>query len=113
MPETKPFRLLREEMDRRDPSARPRVEAIKQEMELAELRESLDVTQKELATALEVTQGNVSRIERRDDVYLSTLSNYLAALGGHLEVSAIFPDRTVILTVPAQTGAEEAPRRLD
>lgn len=107
MPKTKPFRLLREEMDRRDPSARARVEAVKREMELAELRESLNVTQKELAAVLDVTQGNVSRIERRDDVYLSTLSSYLAALGGRLEVSAIFPDRTVILTVPALDDAAE------
>lgn len=113
MPKTKPFRHLRGEMDRRDPSARGRVAAIKAEMELAELRASLNVTQQELAATLDVTQGNVSRIERRDDVYLSTLSSYLAALGGRLEVSAIFPDRTIILTVPALGSAVESAERPD
>ncbi|CCF82780.1 hypothetical protein NITHO_1560008 [Nitrolancea hollandica Lb] len=37
-------------------------------------------------------QANVSRTEHHDDLYLSMLSSYVAALGGHLEVTAVFPD---------------------
>jgi hypothetical protein len=37
----------------------------------------------------------VSRIEQEEDVYLSTLARYVAALGGHLEVLAVFPEETV------------------
>ncbi|MBI4261223.1 MAG: XRE family transcriptional regulator [Actinobacteria bacterium] len=45
-----------------------------------------------LAGALGVSQANVSRVEREGDVYLSTLRNYVSALGGKLELRAVFPD---------------------
>jgi hypothetical protein len=45
--------------------------------------------------ALEVSQPNVSRIEQEDHVYLSTLARGVAALGGHLEVPAVFPEETI------------------
>ena len=65
------------------------------ETQLAELRHRRGVSQATIATPLEVSQPNVSRIEREEDVYLSTLARYVAALGGHLEVLAVFPDETV------------------
>ncbi len=65
------------------------------ETQLAELRHRRGVSQATIAAALEVSQPNVSRIEREEDVYLSTLARYVAALGGHLEVLAVFPDETV------------------
>ncbi len=43
------------------------------------------------------TQANVSRIEREEDVYLSTLRKYVQALGGRLELCPGFPDETVSL----------------
>lgn len=49
-------------------------------------------TQVALAAALGMSQGNVSRIEHQDDVFLSTLREHVAALGGTLEVAAVFPD---------------------
>jgi transcriptional regulator with XRE-family HTH domain len=67
------------------------------EMRLAELRQRRGVSQVTVADALAVSQPNVSRIEQEDDVYLSTLARYVAALGGHLEVSAVFPEETVTL----------------
>jgi transcriptional regulator with XRE-family HTH domain len=67
---------------------------------LAELREARGVTQSELAAAMHVTQRNVSRVEHEDDVYLSTLSNYVAALGGRLKLAAEFPDVTITFAVP-------------
>jgi hypothetical protein len=53
-----------------------------------------------LAEALDVSQPNVSRIEHQDDVFLSTLRSYVEALGGRLEVRAVFDDLTVDLEVP-------------
>jgi hypothetical protein len=54
-----------------------------------------------------VSQSNVSRIEQEEDVYLSTLARYIAALGGHLEVLAVFPEETV--TVLREPDPSEAP----
>lgn len=66
-------------------------------LKLAALRSEAGLTQEDVAERLEVTQSNVSRIEHEDDVYLSTLSDYVTALGGHLEVNAVFADHTVKL----------------
>src|SRR5579863_7832735 len=79
------------------------------ETQLAELRHRRGVSQVTIAAALEVSQPNVSRIEQEEDVYLSTLARYVAALGGHLEVLAVFPDETVtVLREPGPTTATPA-----
>lgn len=89
----KPFKKLADQV-LGDPVRRERVHALAQAMRdavaLAELRESRGLTQTELAAALEQTQANVSRVERQRDLYLSTLADYVRALGGELEVNAVF-----------------------
>ncbi len=67
-------------------------------MPLEELRKARQMTQAKLAQSLGVNQGEVSKIEHRTDLYLSTLSAYVEALGGRLEIRAIFPDREVRIT---------------
>lgn len=67
------------------------------ELKLAELRQKRGVSQTAVAEALAVTQPNVWRIEQEDDVYLSTLARYVEALGGRIEVRAVFPDETVTI----------------
>lgn len=67
------------------------------ELRLADVRRRRGMSQAAIADALEVSQPNVSRIEQEDDVYLSTLVRYVTALGGHLEVRAVFGDETVTL----------------
>ncbi len=64
-------------------------------MELAEIRGSLAVTQEELAARLSISQSNVSRLERRRDMLVSTLSEVVEALGGELQLVAAFPDGSV------------------
>jgi len=64
------------------------------ELTLAELRKAFDVSQEELAEILDVKQANVSKIERREDMRLSTLVTYVRAMGGDLEIIARFPNRT-------------------
>lgn len=87
--------------DRSDPVQAERIEAHKRAIEdalrLAEIRERRGVTQRGLAATLGVSQANVSRIEHKEDVYLSTLRRYVEALGGRLEVTAVFPDDQVTL----------------
>jgi transcriptional regulator with XRE-family HTH domain len=94
----KGFDELRKQIDA-DPGRRAKVEEHKTAM-LSELRRKLDLTQAIVADRLDVTQENVSQIERGEaDVRLSTLSRYVEALGGRLEVRAAFPGETVALSV--------------
>lgn len=74
-------------------NARARTRSMAAELTLAELRKAFDVSQEDLAKALDVKQANVSKIERREDMLLSTLAAYVQAMGGHLEIVAHFPDR--------------------
>ena len=74
------------------------------EIALAELRRSFGVTQDQLAKALDVRQAAVSKLEGREDVLLSTLSAYVGALGGTLEVVARFGDQAIRLDPHAATA---------
>ena len=67
-------------------------------MPLDELRRARQMTQAKLAESLGVNQGEVSKIEHRTDLYLSTLAEYVEALGGKLEIRAVFSDREVRIT---------------
>jgi DNA-binding XRE family transcriptional regulator len=64
-----------------------------EELSLSAIREARRHSQIELAGKLGVQQPAVSKIERQTDLYLSTLSSYIAAVGGELEIIARFPDR--------------------
>ena len=90
------FALLRQPMSparRRHNQAA--VDAALAAMPLAELRRARDLTQAALAEILDTTQPEVSKIERRTDVYVSTLRRYVEAMGGALEIVARFPDGEV------------------
>lgn len=94
----KSYRELRERV-RSDPERRKRIEGISEAYDvllgLAALREGRGFTQARLASEMGVSQPNVSKIEGKEDLQLSTICNYVAALGGHLEMKAVFPDSTV------------------
>ena len=64
---------------------------------LTDLRTQRGVSQEELARAWETSQPNVSKIERQDDLLISTVRRYVESLGGRLELRAVFPDQTVQL----------------
>jgi DNA-binding XRE family transcriptional regulator len=97
---TRPFREFAADVVA-TPEGRARVDEYKRvitdALALAALRAVRGVSQRQVAGALGVSQANVSRIEHEEDVYLSTLRRYVAALGGELEVSAVFPDERVTL----------------
>jgi transcriptional regulator with XRE-family HTH domain len=108
--QAKSFDKLRGQIDA-DPDRRARVDEHKVAM-LADLRRTLDLTQAAIAERLEVTQENVSQIERGEaDVRLSTLNRYVEALGGRLEVRATFPERTVELKVGKSGGLSRRRRQ--
>ena len=95
------------------PEQRARVEAraqelIEEELTLRDLRQAQHLTQKRMAELLGVEQENVSRIERRADLLLSTLANYVAAMGGTLRLIAEFPNRKPV-TVALGDLSESAP----
>jgi predicted transcriptional regulator len=85
-----------------DDDARSRVETTKRAMRLqvalAELREARGMSQAGVAGELGTSRPNVSRIESEVDVRLSTLERYVEALGGRLEIHAVFDDEAVKLS---------------
>ena len=69
------------------------------EMSLYQLRKARELTQTKIAGELHMGQGDVSKLERRTDMYVSTLASYLQAVGADLEIRAVFPDgRAVKIT---------------
>jgi len=94
------------ELRDKTPEGRARVAAYERTMRavmrLAELRAERGVTQDELARGMDVSQDelargmDVSQIERKDNLYLSTIHNYVEALGGQLRLRAVFPDQQEI-----------------
>lgn len=98
MPKTRKFDDLRQAVIA-DPARAERVAemqaAVEDALALAEIRKSRELTQGDIAQALQMTQANVSRVERQGDLYLSTLQRYVNALGGRLEVAAVFDDDRV------------------
>jgi hypothetical protein len=77
------------------------------EMPLHELRHARNLTQQELASTLRTSQANISKLERRTDVYVSTLRRYVRGMGGELEIIARFPDGAVRLEQFSESGADD------
>jgi predicted transcriptional regulator len=75
-----------------------RVRAEVEELTLRGLRHCLELTQAELGVTAAMTQSELSRLESRDDHLTSTLRRYVEALGGTLEISAVFGKRRIKLT---------------
>lgn len=92
----KKFSELRARMS---PQSRARAEVKAQtmlaEMPLNELRQARGLSQKMLAEVLHVQQPSIAKLEKRTDMYLSTLRSHIEAMGGELDVIARFPDGAV------------------
>lgn len=89
---------LEDKLARLSPQRRERVvaraaELVAEELSLRDLRKAMNCTQVELAKALDVGQDAISRYERRTDMLLSTLQDYVRAMGGELDLVVRFPDR--------------------
>ena len=72
-----------------------KAQAMLAEMPLNELRQARGLSQKMLAEVLHVQQPSIAKMEKRTDMYLSTLRSHIEAMGGQLDVIARFPDGAV------------------
>jgi transcriptional regulator with XRE-family HTH domain len=79
---------------------------IQEEATLRKLREARERSQEEIAEKLGVQQAAVSKIERRTDMYISTLRKLIEAMGGELDVVARFPDQPAVRITQFQRFAE-------
>jgi transcriptional regulator with XRE-family HTH domain len=102
---------LKDLMNALPPDRRVRIEKradalIAEEMTLRDLRKAQDLTQERMAELLGVGQDNISRLEGRADMLLSTLRSYVAAMGGSLDLIVRFPDRPAV-SLSALFGTED------
>ena len=98
------------------PEKRERMEAeANAELErlgFGKLRQARQQTQVAVAERLNIPQGSVSRLERQTDFLLSTLREYVGALGGRLELRAVFPDASFeIETLAPADGTSAQPAK--
>jgi hypothetical protein len=107
MSKPKPFGELSEEVRSR-PGAAEEIDARKRAIVAAVRLNELRKQRGQIADLLGMTQANVSRIERSDNLYLSTLADYVDALGGHIEINAVFDDDVVSLG-PVEKDRSELP----
>jgi hypothetical protein len=96
------------------PEERARVKArtaelVEEELTLRDLRHAQHLTQERMAELMGVEQENVSRLERRADLLLSTLSSYVAAMGGRLRLVAEFPNRLPVAIALADITGQRPP----
>ncbi|MFH0821462.1 MAG: XRE family transcriptional regulator [Pseudomonadota bacterium] len=77
------------------------------EMALHELRQARGISQVKLAEALNIKQPNIAKLEKRADIYISTLRTTIEAMGGTLDIVARFPDGNVKITNFSSIGEGE------
>src|SRR3989339_673346 len=93
---SKPYSILREKMKSAAiKKAAGKTRTLLDAMPLQELRHARNLSQEQLAQTLSVKQAAVSKLEKRTDMYISTLRNFIKAMGGDLEIIATFPDGSV------------------
>ena len=106
---TKKFSALRDGMS---PQARAQANALTQTMldamPLNELRQARGLSQKMLADVLNIQQPAIAKLEKRTDMYLSTLRSHIQAMGGELDVIARFPDGAVKISTFSELGQSAA-----
>ena len=82
-------------------------------MSLRDLRRAHRLTQARVGKALKIGQDGVSRLEQRSDLLISTLRNFVAAMGGDLELVARFPDRPAVAVTGLGHRSQGGGRRED
>lgn len=106
---SKKFELLRAKMSAPAQAlAVEKTQAMLDEMPLQELRQARGLSQKVLAEVLHVQQPSIAKMEKRTDMYISTLRSHIEAMGGQLDVVARFPDGAVKISNFSALKAAEA-----
>ena len=114
-------KTLKERLSKLPAGRRAKVEAraaelLAEEMSLKDLRKARELTQEHVAELLGIGQDGISRLEKRSDLLISTLRNYLARMGGQIELVVRFPDRPAVLLqdlaeLDAATRGSPAPKK--
>ncbi len=108
----RPFSTLRESVSpERQARNTAATKVALQELALHELRRAREKSQDDLAAALGVGQPAVAKMERRTDMYVSSLRGYIEAMGGTLEITARFHDTEVVITNFGDIAKEPALNR--
>ena len=81
------------------------------QMPLDELRQARGLSQKMLAELLHVQQPSIAKLEKRTDMYLSTLRSHIEAMGGELEVIARFPEGVVKISNFSELDRQVSPQK--
>ena len=94
----KSFSILKSKMSHQSQARAEKLASrYRAEMALDELREARQLTQEALAEILNVKQSAISKLERRTDMYVSTLRSVIKGMGGDLRIEAVFPDGKVTI----------------
>jgi DNA-binding XRE family transcriptional regulator len=105
----KAFKILQAKMT---PGARARSRTLARRMmaamALQEIRRARQTTQTTLAKSLKINQAAVSKLERRTDMYISTLRSYVEAMGGQLDIIARFDEGSVRIGQFEDLGSSQA-----
>ena len=112
-------KTLKERLSKLPAGRRAKIEAradelLAEEMSLKDLRKARELTQEHMAELLGIGQEGISRLEKRSDLLISTLRNYLARMGGQLELVVRFRDRPAVLLqdlAELDTAAPKSPVR--
>lgn len=96
------MKTLDQKIKEASPARRKKIEdraaqLLAEEMSLRELRRAHKLTQERIAETLGIGQDQVSRLEQRSDLLISTLRSYVEAMGGRLSLVAEFPDRKPVV----------------
>lgn len=101
----KPYKNLRDKMSpKAREAAQKKAQQLLAELPLQELRQARHLSQVQLANVLHVQQGAISKMERRTDMYVSTLRSFIKAMGGDLKIIAQFPDGEVQINQFEEVG---------
>ena len=103
----RPFSELRAKMppERRERNHQKAMELLAK-LPLTGLRHARQLSQEQLANDLHIKQASISKLERRTDMYISTLRGFIRAMGGELEIVARFPDGSVKINQFEELGAK-------
>src|SRR5690349_13412159 len=111
MTKTKNYEILRARL-RSDPERRARIEqgerGLLDGLALSKLRDSSAATQEQDGDVSTPPETKVAHVDPGVDLYLSSLNDYITALGGRLEITAVFPGQRVSLVVPRGEQTESA-----
>jgi transcriptional regulator with XRE-family HTH domain len=99
------------------PEARAKADSLAKkylaELPLDELRVARNMSQESLAKILGVKQNAVSKLERRTDMYVSSLRGVIRAMGGDLRIEAVFPDGVVLIDQFNKVGKHVSAAQVD